>query len=85
MLNRKLGLFSLLLTSALFGSYGIFARFLSRELTSLQQLSYRYFLGFLAVAVLLFLKKTKIDLSKASKMHLILFAVFTPFPFSFLS
>lgn len=39
-MNTKVGFISLLITSLLFSSYGIFSRVLNKELSVLQQLSY---------------------------------------------
>src|SRR3989339_661095 len=44
-MNKKLGFISLFITSVLFSTYGIFSRFLSKQLTVFQQLSFRYSIG----------------------------------------
>lgn len=83
-MNKTLGFVSLILTSILFSTYGIFSRLLNEELTVFQQLSYRYFIGTLLVAfIIIFIKREKIRFQRFFKRSIVLFALLVPFSFYF--
>ena len=81
-MDKRLGFLSLLVTSVLFSTYGLFSRILSHQLSVFQQLSYRYAIGVLIVIVITYLvKRDKIDWPKLLRWEMLLFALLIPFSF----
>lgn len=77
-MNKPKNFLALLLSGITYGSFGVWIRFLSRDLTTYQQIFVRNFLGLVfALAFVLFLKE-KLNFKKINKLHLALYAVSFP-------
>jgi drug/metabolite transporter (DMT)-like permease len=75
-MNKTKGFISLLLAGLIFGSFGVFVRILSRELSTFQQIAARDIVAsILAVAVAIFLKQ-KWSLNGVKKRYVLLFTLF---------
>ncbi|OGK63013.1 hypothetical protein A2334_01490 [Candidatus Roizmanbacteria bacterium RIFOXYB2_FULL_38_10] len=83
-MNKKLGFISLFITSVLFSTYGIFSRFLSKQLTVFQQLSFRYSIGIVMILVIIFfIKKQSFHIKKFFNLKIGFFALLIPISFYF--
>lgn len=76
--NRRTGFLALLMTSFLFGSYGLWIRILSSGLNTYQQIALRYLLGGLFLFLIIRIKKERISLQNVSKIQLGLFSLAIP-------
>lgn len=81
--NNFIGFLSLLTTSILFGSYGLWIRVLSSALNTYQQIALRYILGSLFLLLIIFIKKEKASFKNISKLHLAVFSFSIPISFIF--
>lgn len=78
-MNKKLGFTSLLLASASFGSFGIWIRLLSHELTTYQQIVFRNLIALvLAGLIILIGKRFLLDWKKVPKLNLLGYALAVP-------
>lgn len=77
-MNKTKNIIALAIAGISYGSFGIWIRFLSNELTSYQQIFVRNFLGLLFSLLFVFFLKQKINFGKINKMHLALYALSFP-------
>jgi drug/metabolite transporter (DMT)-like permease len=78
-MNKTKGFFSLLLAGLIFGSFGVFVRILSLELSTFQQIAARDVVAsILAIAIAFFLKQ-KWSLHGVKKRYVLLFVIFFQF------
>lgn len=83
-MNRKAGFISLLVSSILFSTYGIFSRLLAQQFTVFQQLSFRYLIGIAIVLFIVYLLQHKsINFKKFLNLKIAVFALIIPFSFYF--
>lgn len=72
------GLASLLLAGLLFGSFGVWVRLLSTDLSSYQQIAFRNIVALVVALSIVFFKKIKLSFSGVPKQHLFLFGLSFP-------
>ncbi len=72
------GLVSLLSAGFLFGTFGIWIRFLNSDMNSYQQVVFRNIIGVLVACLILYFRKIKIHFSGVSKKYLFLFGLSFP-------
>lgn len=78
-MNKKLGFISLLTAGLLFGSFGIWIRLLSQELTIYQQIVLRNMIGALFCAIIVYTKfRQGKKLIGGSKKHLLIYSLLVP-------
>lgn len=79
-MNKKLvGFSSLLLAGITYGSFGVWIRLLSRELSMYQQIVFRNIVALVfAVAFIIIGKRLTLNLQKIKKINLILYALVVP-------
>lgn len=73
-----LGLGSLLVAGAIFGSFGIWVRLLSSDLSSYQQIAFRNIIALIIALGIIFFRKIKLSFSGVSPKYLILFGLSFP-------
>ena len=72
------GFLSLLIASIVLGSFGIWIRFLSHDITSYQQIAFRNIIGFCIAVVILLVNRTKITFNKVPKTYLLAYTFSFP-------
>lgn len=77
-MDAKKGFVSLLAAGAIFGSFGIWTRILSKELSAYQQLTIRHMASLVIALIIVFILKQKINFTKINKRHLLAYAFFYP-------
>lgn len=77
-MNKYKNFLALLFSGIVFGSFGIWIRILSRELTSYQQIFARNFFGFIICCIVILLLKQKWNFSKVNKIYVILYGICFP-------
>lgn len=75
------GSFALLTASILFGSYGLWARIVSAELSVYQQTFLRYLAASLILLLIILIRKTKINIAALPKKQLLLYGAVIPTSF----
>ncbi|HCC06500.1 TPA: hypothetical protein DEP94_04080 [Candidatus Nomurabacteria bacterium] len=78
MSNKTIGFLSLTLTALILGSFGIWVRILSTDLTIYQQIFFRNFIALLISIALLILAKRKISIKDTSKKYLFIYSIAFP-------
>jgi drug/metabolite transporter (DMT)-like permease len=76
--NKLKGFLSLLSAGIIFGSFGVWIRLLSKDLTIYQQVAFRNIIGLAIAASLIIITKPKISFKNVKKKHLVLFAIVFP-------
>lgn len=74
-MQKLKGFFALLATGLIFGSFGIWVRFLSQDLTAFQQIAFRNSLAFLFTILLSIILRQSFSIRNAPKKFLLLFGV----------
>ena len=83
-MNRKSGLLSLLLAGLLYGSFGVWIRFLNTEIPMFRQVLFRSVIALIVALVFLYFRtKFHFNLSQIPKSRLLLFSPCVPFAFIF--
>jgi len=83
-MNRKSGLLSLLLAGLLYGSFGVWIRFLNTEIPMFRQVLFRSVIALIVALVFLYFRtKFHFNLSQIPKSRLLLFSLCVPFAFIF--
>ncbi len=78
-MKKKIGFLSLLLAAASYGSFGIWIRLLSHEMSIYQQIVFRNVIAFMfAILIIIIGKRYGADLKDVSKKNLILYALVVP-------
>jgi len=77
-MNNFKNFLALLTAGIIYGSFGVWIRFLSRELSPYQQVFLRNIIGFILALIVVFLLKQRINLKTVNKTHLLLYAVSFP-------
>jgi drug/metabolite transporter (DMT)-like permease len=77
-MNRKKGFLALFISGIIYGSFGIWIRILSIELTSFQQIAFRNFIGLVLALCITILLKQSWSLKKANKISLLLYTTLFP-------
>lgn len=72
------GFISLLMAGLVYASFGIWIRLLSKELTDLQQMIFRYFFAAVFALIVIVLLRQKLSFAKARPLPLIAYAVAFP-------
>lgn len=81
MSKKLIGFSALFITSLLFGSYGLWIRILSTQLSAYQLITFRYAIGTIVLLAVIFLRREKISLIGIPKLHLALFSISLPISF----
>lgn len=74
-MNKSKNFIALLFAGIAYGSFGIWIRLLSHDLTSYQQIFVRNVLGFIFSIIVVLLLKQKWDFKRVNKLHVVLYAV----------
>lgn len=72
------GLISLLTAGVLFGSFGVWVRLLSSDLSSYQQIAFRNIVALIIAILIIFVAKIKLNFNGVSKKNLLLFGLSFP-------
>lgn len=77
-MKKTKNIIALIIAGITYGSFGVWIRFLSQELTTYQQIFVRNFLGLVFAFIFVLLFKENINLKKVNKKHLALYAISFP-------
>lgn len=77
-MKKTKNIIALLIAGITYGSFGVWIRFLSQDLTSYQQIFIRNFLGLVFAFAFILLFKERLNLMNVNKKHLALYAVSFP-------
>ncbi len=76
--DKSKGFWALLGAGAIFGSFGIWIKLLSSELSNFQQIAYRNFIALFIAVLIVWYFKIGISLGRVDKKHLIRFGISFP-------